>query len=344
MDMDRDPSAAATSGLPLFESTHRVDFIAERVQAAAGDIRRLTGSDEGAPAPDDVALAIVLPLLETLDWDVDDPRRVVPRFVTEAGVVDYALCHPADTPLCLVKVGPLPPGRGSGTVTDAETHPFTDLTQRAIQLGVAEHGREWRLHYPAPGRPLDGRVFARADLVEDEPRKVAKLLDQYLGYAVLRAGGAFKAAEAVYRRDAFPAYSCRAWRRTVASPGVLKRFESDMADISGVSPDPDEAQAYIHEQLEALPWTPSPPDPRSGREVTVGDKVWLYNFASGDLECRYVVATNPDLEEDLVTANSPLGRALLGAREGEVRETYLPDRRETRWKVRIVLVKAGQPD
>ena len=280
--------------------------------------------------------AVILPLFEQLGWDIDDTESVVRRFVTPAGAVDYALCHPAGIPRLLVKIGPLSTGRRGGRASGREAHPFHDLTLYALQLAISEDGREWRLHFPAGSERLDNREFARVDLVADETPGVAETLDTYANFFALRGGWAFRAAEAEYRRGAFPAYAPRAWRRTLAGSEVLDRFRAEMRDASGVSADADEAAAFIRRQAEALPWTPSPPDAAPFRRVAVGDKVWVYDSASGDLECYYPVAGDPDFERNEVTAESPLGRALLGAREGEVRETHLPD--GTHWMVRIVLV------
>ena len=156
-------------------------------------------------------------------------------------------------------------------------------------------GREWRSHFRAGSTRLDKREFARADLVGDKASTVAEVLDAYVDFFALRAGWAYR-----------------------------------------------EAEAFVRRQVEALPWAPSPPDAAPFRRVAVGDKVWVYDLASDDLECYYPVAGDPDFERNEVTAESPLGRALLGAREGEMRETQLPD--GTDWVVRVVLVTSRAAD
>ena len=330
----------ATFGLPLFRPALRLDALADRIRAAAARIERGDFSSGGSDG--DAGAAVVLPLFEQLGWDLADATLVVPRFGTRAGVVDYALCHPAGTPRVLVNIGPLPPRRRGGGASAREAHPFDDPRLRALQLAISGDGREWRFHFPAGSTRLDKREFARADLVGDKASAVAEVLDTYVNFFALRAGWAFRVAEGEYRQGAFPAHAPRAWRRALAGSEVLDRFLAEMMDASGVSADPNEAEAFVRRQVEALPWTPSPPDAAPFRRVAVGDKVWVYDLASDDLECYYPVAGDPDFERNEVTAESPLGRALLGAREGEMRETQLPD--GTDWVVRVVLVTSRAAD
>lgn len=330
----------ATFGLPLFRPALRLDALADRIRAAAARIERGDFSSGGSDG--DAGAAVVLPLFEQLGWDLADATLVVPRFRTRAGVVDYALCSPAGTPRVLVNIGPLPPRRRGGGASAREAHPFDDPRLRALQLAISGDGREWRFHFPAGSTRLDKREFARADLVGDKASAVAEVLDTYVNFFALRAGWAFRVAEGEYRQGAFPAHAPQAWRRALAGSEVLDRFLAEMMDASGVSADPNEAEAFVRRQVETLPWAPSPPDAAPFRRVAVGDKVWVYDLASDDLECYYPVAGDPDFERNEVTAESPLGRALLGAREGEMRETQLPD--GTDWTVRVVLVTSRAGD
>ena len=68
----------------------------------------------------------------------------------------------------------------------------------------------------------------------------------------------------------------------------------------------------------------------------MGDRVLVYNFDSRKIDAWVLVGGEPDWDKGDVSRNSPIGRALFGAREGEERELTLPGREPT--PVRIVLI------
>ncbi len=95
-------------------------------------------------------------------------------------------------------------------------------------------------------------------------------------------------------------------------------------------------------QVDAVPWPADPPDPTPSRRVALGDRVWFHDFASGEIVTKVVVGGEADFERDEVTRDSSVGHALLGAREGEERETRVPG--EAPRAIRIVLIRGRDPD
>ncbi len=320
--------------LPLFRPALRLDALADTIHAAADHI------GDGAPASrDEVGAQVVLPIFEQLGWDIEDPVVVARGFGTRRGAVDFALCHPEGNPRLLAGIGP-PPERRSAR--EKAGHPFNDLSLRALQVGISEDGGEWRFYFPAGRGRLHNREFARAHLTRDGAVRAADVLDTYASHFALRNGWALRRAELEYRDRSFPVHAQEAWRRALAGDEIMDRFAAEIEAATGVSPDPEEAAEFVRGYVEGLPRTPNPPDPVPSRRVGLGDRVWVYDLAAGDLDCYYLVAADPDFERNEVTAESPIGRVLMGAREGETRETRLPN--GTHWAARIVFIRHGRTD
>lgn len=314
-------------GLPLFDRRLRIKALAEGLRGVRGDFEQ-----GDVAASRGIVDFVLLPVLRQLGWDTGDRTRVAPGFETGAGAVDFALCHPPGDPRILVTIGPF-----HGSAGAAGTHPFDDCSIQALQVAVFEDGRRWRFHFPAGRGHIRNREFARFDIVDDESESVAGVLDTYLSFHATRSGEAFGEAARDYGEKRFPAEAHAAWRRALAGPEVLGRFLREMEETMGVPADQGRAETFISAQLGTIRWPADPPDANPARRVGVGDRVLVYNFESREIDTWVVVGGEPDWDNGEVSRNSPIGRSLFGAREGEERELGLPDRETER--IRIVLIQ-----
>lgn len=330
-DEDLRPADDPAGGLPLFDRQWRIESLARRLRELAGDFEH--GS---FTAGRDIADGVLLPLLRHLRWDVEDPRVVTPGFETPGGTVDFALSHPPGRPRILVKIGAVP----ESTPAPEDRHPFEDCSMRAVQLAISEDGRRWRFHFPAGRGSILNRQFACCDIVDDAHEDVAEVLDTYLSFHAVKPGGAFREAERDYRDRRFPAEAHCAWRRSVAGREVVRRFLREMEETVGVPADRKRALGFVRGQISSIRWLPDPPDPKPARRVGVGDRVWVYDFASREITVRVVVGSEPDWDKGEVSRDSAIGHALLGAHEGEEREVPLPGREPMH--VRIVLIRSWE--
>ena len=282
--------------------------------------------------PAEVLEGIAKPLLTQLGWDFGDPRRVVPGFDAGPGKVDLALCHPPGHPRILVRID-----ASQDSCRRQGGHPFDDCALDAIQLEISGNGQEWAFHFPAGVGSIRNREFARFDIVADPEEEVAGELESYLAFHAVMSGEAFRQAEWRYRERRFPAEAIAAWRRALLGSEVLERFVAEMKAATGVSPDRDRVQDFVRSQVDGMEWPADPPDPKPARRVMPGDRVWVYDFVSREIVVRVVVDSDPDWDKGEVSRDSAVGAALLGAREGEVREATLPHGPRL---MRIVLVRS----
>ncbi len=316
-------------GLPLFARHLRIESLTEKLDELAA------GCEHGGFATRrEVATGVVLPLLRHLGWDIGDATVVTPHYETPAGVVDFALCHPPGEPRILLGIGALP-----GPSVAPGDHPFEDCSTRAVQLAVTEDGRSWRFHFPAGRGSIHNRQFARFDIVDDARKDGAEILDTYLAFHAVKSGAAFRESERNYGEVRFPAEAHGAWHRALKGREVRRRFLRELEEAAGVPADRDRAQRFIVGQIGSVDWPADPPDPEPARRVEVGDRVFVHDFETREIVTRVVVGSDPDWDKGEVSRDSDFGHALLGAREGEVREVRLQGGMARR--MRIVLIADG---
>lgn len=320
-----------SGGLPLFARQLRIESLAEKLRELAAGV-----GDGDFANRDEVAKRIVLPLLRHLGWDVGDAGVVTLAYETPTGAVDFALCHPSGDPRILVSIGTFPGSAGA-----PPEHPFDDCSIRALQVSVSEDGRSWGFHFPAGRGSMRNRRFARLDIVDDAGRGGPEILDTYLSFHAVKSGEAFRMAGRDYGEKRFPAEAHAAWRRALTRHEILRCFLREMEEAMGVPADPRRAKSFIDGQVGTIRWPADPPDAKPARRVGVGDRVVVYDFKSRAIVTWVVVGGEPDWENGEVSRNSPIGRALFGAREGEEREVALPGQEPT--PIRIVLIQPHTP-
>lgn len=312
---------------PLFDRSRWTQALCEKIEELEKSME-----SERFRTRTEVLEGVVKPLFVQLGWKFADPRTVVPGFETGPGKVDLALCHPPGHPRILVQIGAPPDsGRGQGG------HLFDDRALDALQLAISGNGREWAFHFPAGVGSMRNREFARFDIVRDPEEEVAGELERYLAFHAVESGEAFGRAERCYRDRRFPADAVAAWRRALLGSEVLERFQAEMKAATGVPAGGDRAREFVRRRVAGMEWPADPPDPKPARRAMLGDRVWIYDFVAREIVERVVVDGDPDWENGEVSRDSAVGAALLGAREGEVREASLPDGVRP---IRIVLVRS----
>ena len=314
---------------PLFARSLRIRALCDRIEELE---ERMEGERFQTPA--EVLGGIVEPLFTQLGWELSDPRTVVREFEAGPGKVDLALCRPPGHPRILVKIE-----ASSDSAQRQGGHPFDDPALDAVQLAISEDGRKWAFHFPAGVGSVRSREFARFDIVRDPEEEVAEELESYLAFHAVKSGDALRQAQRRYRDRRFPAEAVAAWRRSLLGSEVLERFLAEMKAATGVQADRDRTQGFVRSQVDGIEWPADPPDPRPASRVMVGDEVWVYDYARDDLVRYRLVSEDPRWEEGEASAESPLGQALLGAREGEERELALPNQPPRR--IRVMLIRKG---
>ena len=199
---------------------------------------------------EDVKLAVILPILDALDWNPADPGALRPEYPAGPGRVDYALlCH--GRPQVFVEAK-----RRGALDARAETQLFGYASNNGVPLLVLSDGLCWDFYLSMADGVPEERRFDRLELRdEEEVPEYAKTLDGWLRKRHVASGEARRGAEnrlendrsRARAREAIP----QAWRDLLSEPdGLLcDLLAEEVRDRTGVEP----RRSDVEEFLRRLP-------------------------------------------------------------------------------------------
>ena len=241
---------------------------------------------------EDVKLAVILPILNALDWDSADPGALRPEYPAGRGRVDYALlCH--GRPQVFIEAK-----RRGALDARAESQLFGYAANNGVPLLVLSDGLCWDFYLSmADGHPEERR-FHRLELRSgDQVREYAATLDAWLRKRQVASGEARRSAESSLEsgrsrtraRDALPG----AWRALTGEPdGLLcDLLEDRVRAMVGIKPQRSDIEDFIRHlpasrpTLEPAERSPSQPRERPNaeklRERTAGDGGFRQGASAG---------------------------------------------------------------
>ena len=216
-------------------------------------ITRLRSNDLGSE--EEVKIAVILPILQALDWD---PRfgSVKPEYSVGQDRVDYALMRHG-RPQVFIEAK----RRGALNVR-AEEQLFGYAVNQGIPLLVLTDGFHWDFYLSmAEGLPEERRFFRLELFHEDEISEYKKSLETYLREQRVASGEARRSAEACLERNRERARAREAipfaWSSLLTEPDELLRdlLAEKVQHTTGAKPDPDD----VVEFLKSLPTVPARP-------------------------------------------------------------------------------------
>ena len=227
---------------------------------------------------EDVKLAVILPILQALDWNPADPGSLRPEYPVSSGRVDYALlCH--GRPQVFVEAK-----RSGALDVRAEAQLFGYAVNNGVPLLVLSDGRYWDFYLSMADGPPVERRFHRLELRdEDWVPEYAEMLETWLCKRQVASGEARRSAEdrlegdrsRMRAREAMP----EAWNALLSEPdGLLCDLLADKVKGEvGVTPRLSDVEEFLRRLPSALPLsTPAvrPPTRRgerpAGREPRLG--------------------------------------------------------------------------
>lgn len=222
---------------------------------------------------------VILPILQTLGWDVFDPREVTPQYPVKSYRVDYALIAEGDRKvLCEVKK----PAESDLSKHEEELVGYA--FREGAELAVLTNGVSWWFYLPMLGIPWEQRKFLVVDVRDQPVEDVARCLYGFLSKDRVRTGQAKREAERLH-------HACQRTRRIETTlPTAWQALIEEQADVlvemlrartekmCGLKPTADQTRAFLSalsgvERVEfAVPSTRgnprrSPNPPRSPDEV-----------------------------------------------------------------------------
>ena len=203
---------------------------------------------------EDVKLAVILPILQALDWNPADPGSLRPEYPVSSGRVDYALlCH--GRPQVFVEAK-----RGGALDVRAEAQLFGYAVNNGVPLLVLSDGRCWDFYLSMADGPPVERRFHRLELRdEDRVPEYAEMLETWLCKRQVASGEARRSAEdrlegdrsRMRAREAMP----EAWNALLSEPdGLLCDLLADKVKGEvGVTPRLSDVEVFLRRLPSAFP-------------------------------------------------------------------------------------------
>lgn len=219
----------------------------------------------GLEREEDVKIAVILPILNALDWHSADPESLRPEYQAGPGRVDYALlCH--GRPQVFVEAK-----RRGAVDAKAEAQLFRYAANNGVPLLVLSDGLCWDFYLSmADGRPEERR-FDRLELRnEDSVPQYVRTLESCLRKLKVASGEARRDAESRLEddrsrkraRDAMP----DAWNALLNGPDeLLCDLLADKVQVrTGAKPRPADVEEFLLRLQVARP--SSTPEGRPTRQ------------------------------------------------------------------------------
>lgn len=196
--------------------------------------------------------AIVLPVLQSLGWDIFDPSAVVREYTLGSRRVDYALAASPPKKDVFIEV------KAVGHSAGADRQLFEYAYHEGIPFAVLTDGREWSFFLPGEQGSYDERRVQKLDLVERPTTDVSSTFHKYLALARVRSGEAIEAARADYRniakRNTAKQHILKAWSELVQEPDdLLIDLVAEKAEaLCGFRPTTEDVEEFLLTRLSLV--------------------------------------------------------------------------------------------
>lgn len=189
--------------------------------------------------------AIILPMLQILDWNIQDVDEVCPEYSVEARRVDYALrLNNSNEVFMEVKK--------SGEDLEKHQEQLLEYSFRqGVELATLTNGVTWLFYLPTKKGDWSARKFYAIDILEQEVKVAAKRFADILSKQNVQNGEAVRRAEAIYRgrmkkraiEDTFP----EAWNKIVTEPdSLLIDLVAEVTEkLCGFKPEIDDVKNFL---------------------------------------------------------------------------------------------------
>ena len=184
-------------------------------------------------------------LIRDLGWPIFEPRVVTAEFIVKNHKVNFALCHPPDKPVVLLKVINI-----DLTGEREEQQLLEHYSHQRVPIAILTDGCIWKLFYLAGKGKYADKLIYKADLVTGNVAGIADGLIRYLAYSAVKSGKIHVRAHADYEQRQQEAIFSSVWDKLLVDPNsvLVDWFEDEVEDASGVRPVRKSVAAFIKKQ------------------------------------------------------------------------------------------------
>ena len=192
-----------------------------------------------------VSQGIVLRLLDALTWPRYNTQVIIPEYSVEGRRVDFALCHPPSKPIVFIEV------KQVGNIDGAERQLFEYAFHEGVPIAILTDGREWHFFHPSGQGDYRERKVYELNLSEGNSEDIAKRLNRYLNYELIRTGEAVEAIkndyeEAVQQRQVATRLP-EAWNKLIeeADEFLLHVVAEKTESLCGYRPTDEQVLSFL---------------------------------------------------------------------------------------------------
>ena len=184
----------------------------------------------------EVTNGIILRILNELNWNVYDTKKVKPQYRIDNRMIDFALCFPDNKPIIIIEV------KGLGKAVNSDEQVLTYSFKCGIPIAILTDGQEWHFYLPAERGSLTERRFYKLDLLEREPEEIVKIFQGYLQYDSIKNGDAIKKAKSdydkQYKNKEINISIPKAWEKLLQDKNktLVTLISEKVADLCGYEP------------------------------------------------------------------------------------------------------------
>ncbi len=199
--------------------------------------------------------AIVLPILQSLGWDIFDPNSVLREYTLGSRRVDYALSSTPPRKEIFIEV------KAVGLASGADRQLFEYAFHEGIPFAVLTDGREWNFFLPGEQGSYDERRVQKLDLSERSPADASEIFRKYLQFARVKSGEAIENARADYKNISKRKIAAneipKAWHELITEPDelLIDLIAEKAESLCGFRPAPEDVEAFLVAAHKPVPST-----------------------------------------------------------------------------------------
>ena len=227
---------------------------------------------------DEIKQAVILPILQTLGWNIFKVSEVTPEYSLQSKRVDYALCS-EKKPIVFIEAK-----RPSTSLDNHQEQLLSYSFHAGVRLAVLTNGISWWFYLPLQEGHWEKRKFYSVNVFDQDLSNVASRFEEFLNKDNVSSGKAEDSARSILKsrdriKDVHAALP-KAWALLISEPDdfLVELLKDKVEDICGFVPTADELIQYLagvpmaNDEKPICP-TMTPKEPVTKTSATQTDKL-----------------------------------------------------------------------
>jgi predicted type IV restriction endonuclease len=216
-------------------------------------LRRIKGNSSILSYNEDATKqSVILPLLQTLNWDIFNPNEVAPEFTIKSKRVDYSLRLNGRNWVFIEAKRP-------GANLENHQNQLLDYSfQEGVKLAILTNGNSWWFYLPLREGSWEKRKFYSVDIQQQNLNEIQQKFKDFLSKKNIKSNQAFKNAENVFdsriKAKEIKTTLPKAWNKLVSEPDefLIELLKEKVENLSGYVPAIENLEYFFENNIESL--------------------------------------------------------------------------------------------